>query len=252
MPKIQSKKHLFFLLGSIGIILVVFALVLLCPKRNEETATESTPAAVTTEGSGTEPTPASEPEATALSEPQIPSKKVLTMSFASQAPYGDWSEPWQNACEEASIDIVRYYLNGKSLSKELMHDDILSMVDWQMKNWGSHDDLDAGKTLLLAKNVYGLSGEVISNYSVDSIKRSVASGVPVIVPTDGRLLGNPNFTNGGPDYHMLVIKGYDSAGFITNDPGTRKGEGYYYLYKTVLEAVKDPDGGQKEILVLAK
>ncbi|MFA7244131.1 MAG: C39 family peptidase [Patescibacteria group bacterium] len=235
-----------------GIILLISALILLYPKIDiEDKKSENTEAEISQ--SSLEKN-LGETQITASEDKplEIPSKKVLSMSFASQAPSGDWSEPWQNACEEASIDIVRYYLNEKTLSKESMRDDILSMVDWQMKNWGGHYDLTAEKTLILAQNVYGLSGEVLSDYSVDSIKRLIASGVPVIVPTDGRLLGNPNFTNGGPEYHMLVIKGYDSAGFITNDPGTRKGEGYYYLYQTVLESVKNPDGGQKELLIVTK
>jgi uncharacterized protein YvpB len=124
------------------------------------------------------------------------------------------------------------------------------MVDWEMKNWGAHSDLTAGKTLELAQAVYGLSGKVITNYSVDSIKQSIANGVPVIIPTDGRLLHNPNFRGSGPPYHMIVIKGYDDKGFITNDPGTRNGESYYYPYQTVLDAVKNPEGGAKELLII--
>jgi hypothetical protein len=38
---------------------------------------------------------------------------------------------------------------------------------------------------------------------------------------------------------MLVIVGYDSNGFITNDPGTRKGEGYRYSFATLMAAIHD-------------
>lgn len=230
--------------------MVAAALILLCPNRNDHEADTGDQLENTVVNMENQTAKNVEAPAETKIIPSVPAKKILTMSFASQAPFGDWSEPWQNACEEASINIVRYYLLGQTLTKEIMRDDILSMVDWQMKNWGSHDDLNAEKTLSLAKSIYGLKGEVIPDYSVDSIKRSIANGVPVIVPTDGRLLNNPNFKNGGPPYHMLVIKGYDSAGFITNDPGTRKGEGYYYLYQTVLGAVKNPDGGPKEVLII--
>lgn len=250
MPNSKNKNRLLALLGLAGIVLVACSLILLCPKRNDQLPSEDQSESALVETETPQSAETIETPDQVEVTPTLPTKKVLDMSFASQAPFGDWSEPWQNACEEASINIVRYYLSGRTLTKELMRDDILSMVDWQMKNWGSHDDLDAEKTLTLARSIYELEGKVIADYSVDSIKRSIANGVPVIVPTDGRLLNNPNFKNGGPPYHMLVIKGYDSAGFITNDPGTRKGEGYYYLYQTVLGAVKNPDGGPKEVLII--
>jgi uncharacterized protein YvpB len=98
------------------------------------------------------------------------------------------------------------------------------------------------------------SGRVIKNATIDDIKREIASGKPVIVPAAGKLLDNPNFRNGGPKYHMLVIKGYDKDGFITNDPGTRKGEYFRYTYDNLYNAIHDWDDGDilnggKNILV---
>jgi len=52
-------------------------------------------------------------------------------------------------------------------------------------------------------------------------------------------LNNPNFKQPGPIYHMLVIKGYNSWEFITNDPGTRKGNSFKYPYSTLINAVHD-------------
>lgn len=233
----------------LGIILVVLAAVLIYPKDKagnhvEDGNVQSHEIAATDTQISLAPSDTSE------SGIEIPEKKILSMSFASQAPFADWSEPWQNACEEASINIVRYYYRDMQLSKESMSDDILAMVDFQMKNWGGHNDLTADKTLALANSVYGLTGEVITNYSVESIKEYIAKDIPVIVPTDGRLLDNPNFRGDGPPYHMLVVKGYDGENFITNDPGTRKGEGYVYPYQTLLGSIKNPAGGAKELLVL--
>ena len=39
-------------------------------------------------------------------EKVLPKELNLAMTFYSQAPFVDWSEPWQNACEEASILLV--------------------------------------------------------------------------------------------------------------------------------------------------
>lgn len=182
----------------------------------------------------------------------IPKSAEIKMQFASQAPDGNWDQPYQDACEEASIIIDRYYLDKLNLTKDIMNEQILAMVDWQNKNWNGHHDLTSEKTLELARQFYGLNGQTIYDYDVDLIKQKIADGIPVIMPANGKKLNNPNFRNGGPEYHMLVIKGYDSENFITNDPGTRKGEGYIYPYDTILNSIKNPAGGGKSILVLYK
>ena len=72
-------------------------------------------------------------------------------------------------------------------------------------------------------------------------RAELARGNLVLVPANGIKLNNPNFTPPGPDRHMLVIKGYDldSGEFITNDPGTRKGEGYRYKEEIIMGAITD-------------
>lgn len=188
-------------------------------------------------------------------EAELPAQFLLSVPFASQAPLGDWSEPYENACEEASIIMVKHYFNSQSLSKDQMKSEVDSSVVWQIDNWGEHLDLSAEKTLELSKNYFNLSGEVISNYSAKDIKKQISSGYPIIAPTAGRKLGNPNFRGAGPEYHMLVIIGYDDSRgiFITNDPGTRKGEKYVYKYETLLFAISGPkeDMGKK-VIVLTK
>lgn len=193
-------------------------------------------------------------KATETPSPQteLPESAELMMWFASQAPFGDWSEPWQNACEEAAIIIVKHYLDQSPLDKVIMRNEILQLVDWQNQNWGGNRNLTSEETLSMARSFYGLNGEVIYNYDTDKIKNYIISGIPVVIPADGRKLENPNFRNGGPEYHMLVIKGYNSSQFITNDPGTRLGEGYLYPYNIILNSVKNPSGGEKSIFVLYK
>lgn len=182
----------------------------------------------------------------------IPKSAEIKMQFASQAPFANWDQPYQDACEEASIIIDRYYLDKLNLTKDIMNEQILAMVDWQMKNWGGHHNLTSEQTLDLARQFYSLNGQVVYNYDIDFIKQKIADGIPVLIPADGKKLNNPNFKNGGPEYHMLVIKGYDSKNFITNDPGTRLGEGYVYPYDIILNSIKNPAGGSKSILVLNK
>ena len=74
-----------------------------------------------------------------------------------------------------------------------------------------------------------------------------AAGRPVIVPLAGRLLGNPYYTQPGPVYHMLVVKGIAENGdIITNDVGTRHGRNLTYAPDVFLNAMHDvPSGGDE-------
>ena len=65
---------------------------------------------------------------------------------------------------------------------------------------------------------------------------------------------NPNFKDGGPNYHMLVVTGYDATGFVTNDPGTRLGQNFHYDYAGFDYAIHDWDAtniqnGGRDMLV---
>src|SRR5262245_4045155 len=66
----------------------------------------------------------------------MPTSMNLDVPFASQAPFGDWSQPYQDACEEASIIMVHYYLTGKTLTRELMKEEILKLVEWENQTFG--------------------------------------------------------------------------------------------------------------------
>lgn len=179
--------------------------------------------------------------------------------FQTQAPLVNWDELHDEACEEASIILVNYYLNDKNISAEEMDTQILKMVDWQMKNWGEHKDLTAAETLELAQNIYHLDGKIIADTNIDVLKQQIAAGHPVIVPTAGRLLGNPNFRSPGPVYHMVVAVGFNDKNIIVQDVGTKNGEHYAYNQKIFANAWHDWAGsgetieqGARNMLVLSK
>lgn len=183
----------------------------------------------------------------------------LAIPFQSQAPFADWGQPYQEACEEASIIMVDAYLQDSLLTKEIMKERILAMVDWQMKNWGGHHDLPIMQVAELTQALYGYSVRIIPDLTIEKIKVELNKGNPVIVPTAGRELGNPNFRQPGPIYHMLVIKGYTADGLIiTNDPGTRKGADYTYKPEVLMAALHDwsePDAaptGPKTGLIIVR
>lgn len=164
---------------------------------------------------------------------------IKDFPFASQAPLGNWDKLHDEACEEASIILIKKYLNQEALTNEVMDQEILQLVDWQMKRWGGHENLSAAKTLDLAKNFYNLGGKVYKNGNLDELKRQISQNHPAIIPTAGRLLGNPNFRSPGPLYHMVVAIGYTKNEIIVQDVGTRKGNLYHYNSQVFLNAWQD-------------
>ena len=166
----------------------------------------------------------------------------LPVPFTSQAPFENWKEPYKEACEEAVIIMVNYFYQGKELDKFVANSEIISLVNFEKDYFGFYEDSTAEETAQVAREYYGYNNvRVIYNITIEDIKREVALGHPVIVPTAGRLLGNIYFRQPGPYYHMLVVKGYTETEFITNDPGTKRGHDFHYSYEVLYNAIHDFD-----------
>lgn len=167
----------------------------------------------------------------------------LAVPFTSQAPTANWDEPFQDACEEASLLMVDYYYQNKKMSSSSEVEDILiSMVDKQ-KDFtdGIHRNITAQETSELANRLFGYRTELVTPLTADKIREILKTGRPVIVPADGHILDNPYFRGDGPDYHMLVIKGFVDDKFITNDPGTKRGADFVYTEANLMSAIFDWD-----------
>ena len=173
-------------------------------------------------------------------EVTIPNKILLDVDFAMQAPFSDWSAPYDEACEEASMIMAYYYFAKKELTKDLMNEEILKLVDWEEKQ-GYKIDLTAEDTVDILNNYFNLNAWLENEVTADRIKYELSLGHLVIPPTAGRELDNDYFRQPGPIYHMFVIKGYDSKDFIVNDVGIGKGEGFRYSYEDLIDAVHDWD-----------
>ncbi len=184
-----------------------------------------------------------------VEEIEIKKEVDLDIPFTSQAPFKIWDDLHNNACEEAALIMVHYFLKGEKLNKEIAEKEIQSLVKWQIENWSSHKELTIDEVGKLAKEYYGWQKiKILDNITIENIKKEIANGNPVIVPTAGRLLGNPYYRQPGPYYHMLVVRGYSKDKIITNDPGTRRGERYSYLSEILYRAIHDWPGKDKDIL----
>lgn len=178
----------------------------------------------------------------------IPGKISIKVPFTSQAPFGVWDQKHEEACEEAAIIILKYYLDKKDLTKEIAEKEIQRMIDFEIKNYGDYKDSDAEQIVKLAKDFYGIENiKAVYDFEKEDIKKELAKGNPIIIPAAGRELGNPYYTQPGPLYHMLVLIGYSGDQIITNDPGTRRGEGYWYDINVLYDAIHDFPGDKNKI-----
>ncbi|MDD5652126.1 MAG: C39 family peptidase, partial [Candidatus Moranbacteria bacterium] len=178
----------------------------------------------------------------------LPDKIKIEVPFTSQAPYGVWDERHDDACEEASLLMVVKYLDNDKLTPEIAEKELQSVIDYQIEKYGDYKDSDMEELVQIAEGFYSVSNlEVIYDFKKERIKEELAKGNPIIVPTAGRLLGNPYYTPPGPLYHNLVLVGYEGDNVITNDPGTKRGEGYIYDIDVLYNAIHDFPGKKEDI-----
>ncbi len=179
---------------------------------------------------------------------QIPISYEISVPFTVQAPYGEWSDPiFQDACEEASVVMAAFWMDGIKLTKESAKNTIETLAKLQKKKFGHSVDTSIEDTAWLFRELSPQgSAAVERKVTIERMKAVLAEGNILILPTDGRILKNPNFTEPGPPRHMLVVTGYDDTTeeFIVNDPGTRKGEGYRYTQVVLYDAILDYPTGK--------
>lgn len=194
----------------------------------------------------------------------------LDVPFTSQAPEANWDEFHGEACEEASILMAQWYAFGKAGKKESGYANrmpvaeaekaLIDIVAWERNNVSDWKDTTAAETVRIAKEFLGMHDVVVvDNPTASDLKKYLNQSKIIVVPAAGRALGNPYYRQPGPPYHMLVVRGYTSKGFITNDPGTRNGEGFVYPEAKFMDAIHDWTGdtqtintGLKKVIVVGR
>lgn len=183
---------------------------------------------------------------------------LLDAPFIVQAPFAEWSDPrQQDGCEEAAVLMAVRWARGEELTKAQAKKEILTASAYQSEQYGEYRDTSAEDTA--ERILYGYFGyknyEVKKDITAIDIIKELMLGNVIIAPMDGQVLGNPFYTRPGPERHMLLINGYDAdtEEFITNDNGTRKGEGYRYARDVLFDAIRDyPSGYHVPIEVSVK
>lgn len=166
----------------------------------------------------------------------FPDKTISNVPFTCQAPFANW-DVHENSCEEAAILMPYYYFEGKTLTPQIADSELRAMVLWETKNWGPEKDLTCDETLNLIKTYYNYqSCKVVKNITPNDIRKQIYLDNLVIVPVMTQPLHNPNYRPRDV-YHMVLIKGYDSTGVITNDAGIKEGENWHYSWDVIFGAI---------------
>ncbi|OGN02286.1 MAG: hypothetical protein A2657_00865 [Candidatus Yanofskybacteria bacterium RIFCSPHIGHO2_01_FULL_44_110b] len=177
---------------------------------------------------------------------------IRNVPFTPQAPTGNWSdERQQDGCEESSaLMAVAWAKNEKLPTSAEVEKKIIAISNYEQQIYGEFHSTNVSDTVERIFKGYLKYNNVEARYNIDKndIIDELKKGNLVIVPLNGQKIGNPYYTPPGPLEHELVIKGYDPAKdqFITNDPGTRRGENYHYPANTLMAAIYDYPTGHRE------
>lgn len=188
------------------------------------------------------------------------SRMILAVPFVVQAPAGNWAQPWQDYCEEASAVMAAHFVWGLPVLPLMAEIEMQIIEQYETITFQRHRDTSIGETADVLRNLYRLKNISVQRVeSVADIKREIKNGRLIIVPAAGQMLENPYFKAPGPLYHMLVITGFDDAKniFITNEPGTRRGESFAYDQQKLFDAIHDWNNGdvlrgEKKMIVVGR
>ncbi len=184
----------------------------------------------------------------------IPERYLIDVPFTSQSPFATWDEDENSGCEEASLVMAWHWLeddiSGK-INPTQAEEEIRKLIAFENEKYGNSFDTSTKDTARTFYDYYKNKNVLVKyDFTIDGIIEEIARGNIIIVPANGKELHNPNFKQPGPETHMLLIIGYDQEKqeFTTNDPGTRKGQGYVYTYDVLFKAIRDYPTGHHEVI----
>jgi len=170
--------------------------------------------------------------------------------FTPQAPNAEWEiDIFQDGCEEASMIMALAWVNNETLNPQIAKEKIKAISEYEVEYLGGYHDASAYDISRLIKEYYKYNNILYKeNVTINQIIEELKNGNVIIAPMNGQKLKNIHFTPPGSINHMLVITGYDESRheFITNDPGTKRGEGYRYSEKIIFNSLRDYPTGYHE------
>lgn len=189
------------------------------------------------------------PKPTTILESGIPDYFLNKTAFIPQAPEKNWDQPWQDACEEAAILTVKYYFENKTPDTKTLLEDYKLILSKSREF-----SINLAQMSQIASDLYGYDSKIIDSPDTDTIEKYLSQGHILIAPANGKILYQENkyFKNGGPEFHDIVILGYDhnKKQFIVHDVGTQFGAYFKYSYKVLMDSLQDFQGPPRLLLLL--
>ena len=87
----------------------------------------------------------------------------MYVPFTSQAPFGDWSHPWQEFCEEASVVMAAHFIWNAPLTPKIADLEMRLIKQYEELVFGKYQDTSAEETAFILKNLYGFKNIVHPN-----------------------------------------------------------------------------------------
>lgn len=174
-----------------------------------------------------------------VEEINLPDTFVLDVPFVPQAPFANW-DIHNDSCEEAGILLAHYYYQGEDLTKEQADQELRDMIQYQMENFGGHEDIFTEMIARLAREYYGYQPRIIE-VDIDRLKEEIYAGNPVILLTTAAYLKPEKNDYPEMGYHIIDAIGYNQYGIVTHDVGTITGEKTTYSNHIIMNAIADYD-----------
>lgn len=183
----------------------------------------------------------------------IPETEPESVPFTTQAPLGMWEAPWSDYGEEACVWMAMKWAAGEDFSSIYnTADDLNAIAAWEEANIGSSKLADIPQVLQIVVNYFGYTKTYLSGDITEAgLRAFLDDGAVLILPVNGQILANPNYSDPAPEHHMIVVYGVTETGFLANDPGTRRGEGVEYETQKILDAIQDLEG-ERVMLVIER
>lgn len=180
---------------------------------------------------------------------RIPDQHHLAIPFSVQAPLGAW-EGNEN-CEETSAIMAAAFLSGDTsdvLPADAANTKIEELNAWELKEFGYNKDTGAEDTSRMIEETLGLKTRLLNDFSEKQLKKVLSNNHVILLPLNAEKLESSDYREIRPQYHMLVILGYDTRGFYVHDPGTSSGKNQFYTFEQLKNAAVDWDSSIKKVI----
>ncbi len=188
---------------------------------------------------------------------EILDKVNLTVEFYPQSPFWKWWPIFEDTCEEASALLAVNYVRWVTMTREKFRDELLKIVDFENNFFWYYKDTDVDETAQILEEYFKFSDyKILNEPTIEDMKKALSAWNIIITPLFASWM-NLNYTWTWPDYHFIVIKGYDEDNFITHDVWTKMWENYKYDQLEIMERIHDFDelnmlDWEKKLIVLKK